>query len=137
MSNENSNKKSGPDGTFRVRLKKPETHDIYLKSDNSGNLTWDSTGTGTDFTGTTTDPSTWTFTPTGGKQPKYLTKVAQPGGTDDKVEWSGGSSDGNWAFSSNQLSYGSGAGKKYLKHNGNDKSPTLASTSTTEIVIES
>lgn len=135
MSNENSNKKSGPDGTFKVRLKKPTQDDTYtyLKSDNNGNLTWGSTWTL--FNKNDADPnnpSKWTFT-TGGTS-KYLKKVAQPG-ADDKVEWSGDSGDSGWAFSAGKLSYTGASGTKYLQHNGDGNSPTLVTNSTTEIEI--
>lgn len=134
MSNENSNKKSGPAGTFKVRLKKPTQDDTYtyLKSDDNGNLTWGSTGK--TFTGTTTDPSTWTFIPTGGTS-KYLKKVAQTG-ANDKVEWSGQSSDSGWAFSDPKLSYTGANGTKYLKHDGDGNSPILVGSSSEATDLE-
>jgi len=136
MSNDRRNKKSGPAGTFKVKLKKPGDEVKYLKSDNNGNLSWDATATM--FNKDDADPnnpSKWTFTLPGGTS-KYLKKVAQPG-ADDKVEWSGDSGDSGWAFSAYQLSYTGASGTKYLKHNGDGNSPTLVTNSTTEIEIVS
>lgn len=121
-------------GTFKVKLKKPGEDTKYLTSDNSGNLTWGTVGTSFSYDNVTDPPGKWTFTPAGGTATYYLKKVSQPGAS-DKVQWSGSSSDNNWAFSGSQLSYG-GSQPQYLKYIDDNSSPTLVASSTTEICLE-
>lgn len=129
MMNEDNNQRPGPDGSFKVKLKKGGDDIKYLTStDNGATLKWSSTDTPVMFWGDKDGPSkNWYILVN--QDMKFLAVAG------DSASLSGNCSDSKWhALSNYKLPYHDGSTVKYLGEGTGDR--VLLTTSGSDIEIE-